>query len=550
MLDTCIMKKIVAILFLAMLSAYSYSQKKPKLVVGIVVDQMRQEYLYRFDGKFSEGGFKRLVGNGYMLKNAHYNYVPTYTGPGHASIYSGTTPAVHGIIGNDWWDKNAKKSVNCVEDDRYKAVGNPEGNGDVSPWRLLSTTITDELKLFTQKRAKVIGISMKDRGAVLPAGHMANAAYWYDSKTGKFISSTYYLTALPTWVDAFNAQKLADNYLNQTWNTLLPIAQYTESGPDESPYERKLQGAKAMFPYNLKDLRKANGDYELLVNSAMGDDLLTEFAKATLSGEQLGKDNDTDFLTISYSTPDYIGHGTGPNSVELEDTYLRLDRNIEDLLKKLDQEVGKGEYVVFLTADHAVVDVPQSLKDNKIPAGNFPLANVEAGLNDHLQKYFPGKKVIDRISNDQVFLNQELFAGDPKSSGIDLLIATELITNYLQATEGVAQVYPKAIIKQGNYSEGGTKGMIIRGYNFKRSGDIIYQLEPGWITGGGPQGTTHGSSYTYDTHVPILFYGSGIKQGSSSQYHTITDIAPTLSVLLQIKFPSGCTGQPVSEMLD
>lgn len=550
MLDTCIMKKIVAILFLAMLSANSYSQKKPKLVVGIVVDQMRQEYLYRFDGKFSEGGFKRLVGNGYMLKNAHYNYVPTYTGPGHASIYSGTTPAVHGIIGNDWWDKNAKKSVNCVEDERHKAVGNPEGNGDVSPWRLLSTTITDELKLFTQKRAKVIGISMKDRGAVLPAGHMANAAYWYDSKTGKFISSTYYLTALPTWVDAFNAQKLPDNYLNQTWNTLLPIAQYTESGPDESPYERKLQGAKAMFPYNLKDLRKANGDYELLVNSAMGDDLLTEFAKATLSGEQLGKESDTDFLTISYSTPDYIGHGTGPNSVELEDTYLRLDRNIEDLLKKLDQEVGKGEYVVFLTADHAVVDVPQSLKDNKIPAGNFPLANVEAGLNDHLQKYFPGKKVIDRISNDQVFLNQELFAGDPKSSGIDLLIATELITNYLQATEGVAQVYPKAIIKQGSYTEGGTKGMIIRGYNFKRSGDIIYQLEPGWITGGTPQGTTHGSSYTYDTHVPILFFGAGIKQGSSSQYHTITDIAPTLSVLLQIKFPSGCTGQPVSEMLD
>jgi len=551
LLDTCIMKKIVSILFLAMLSANSYSQKKPKLVVGIVVDQMRQEYLYRFDAKFSEGGFKRLVGNGYMLKNAHYNYVPTYTGPGHASIYSGTTPAVHGIIGNDWWDKNVKKSVNCVEDERYKAVGNPEGNGDVSPWRLLSTTITDELKLFTQKRAKVIGISMKDRGAVLPAGHMANAAYWYDSKTGKFISSTYYLTALPTWVEAFNSQKLADNYLNQTWNTLLPIAQYTESGPDESPYERKLQGAaKAMFPYNLKDLRKANGDYELVVNSAMGDDLLTEFAKATVNGEQLGKDNDTDFLTISYSTPDYIGHGTGPNSVELEDTYLRLDRNIEDLLKKLDQEVGKGEYVVFLTADHAVVDVPQSLKDNKIPAGNFQLANVEAGLNDHLQKYFPGKKVIDRISNDQVFLNQELFAGDPKSSGIDLLIASELITNYLQATEGVAQVYPKAIVKQGNYNEGGTKGMIIRGYNFKRSGDIIYQLEPGWITGGGPQGTTHGSSYTYDTHVPILFYGAGIKKGSSSQYHTITDIAPTLSVLLQIKFPSGCTGQPVSEMLD
>lgn len=550
MSETCIMKKFTFIPFLAILSLNGYAQTKPKLVVGIVVDQMRQEYLYRFESKFSEGGFKRLIGNGYMLKNAHYNYVPTYTGSGHASIYSGTTPAVHGIIGNDWWDKNAKKSVNCVEDERYKPVGNPDGNGDVSPWRLLSTTITDELKLITQKRAKVIGISMKDRGAVLPAGHMANAAYWYDNKTGKFISSTYYLSALPTWVETFNSQKLADTYLNQTWNTLLPIAQYTESGTDESPYERKLQGSKAVFPYNLKDLRKANGDYELLVNTAMGDDLLTEFAKATLTGEQLGKDNDTDFLAISYSTPDYIGHGTGPNSVEIEDTYLRLDRNIEDLLKKLDHEVGQGEYVVFLTADHAVADVPQSLKDNKIPAGNFQIANVENGLNDHLQKYFPGKKVIERISNDQVFLNQDLFTGDPKTSGIEMLIATELITNYLQATEGVAQVYPKAIVKQGNYTEGGTKGMIIRGYNFKRSGDIIYQLEPGWITGSSPQGTTHGSSYTYDTHVPILFYGAGIKKGSSSQYHTITDIAPTLSVLLEIKFTSGCTGQPVSEMLD
>ncbi len=550
-MHTCTMKKSLSVLSLLFFAAYTHAQTKPKLVVGIVVDQMRQEYLYRFENKFGEGGFKRLMNNGYMLTNAHYNYVPTYTGPGHASIYSGTTPSVHGIIGNDWWDKNLKKSVNCVEDDRYKPVGNPEGNGDVAPSRLLSTTITDELKLFSQKRSKVVGISMKDRGAVLPAGHMADGAYWYDSKTGKFITSTYYTATLPAWVDAFNALKLADNYIGQVWNTLLPISQYTESGPDDSPYERKLKGMpKAIFPYNLKELQKTNDGYEVLIHSAFGDDLLTELAKASIAGEQLGKDGETDFLSISYSTPDYIGHGTGPNSIEVEDTYIRLDRNIEDLLNRLDKEVGVDQYVVFLTADHAVVDVPQSLKDNRIAGGNFPLSSVEANLNDYLQKYYPGKKLIDNISNEQVFLNQDIFSGDPKTSGIDLLIATELITNYLQAIEGVAQVFPKSTIKQSSYDEGSVKGMIVRGFHFKRSGDIAYQLEPGWVSGGSIQGTTHGAAYTYDTHVPILFFGKGIRKGSSSQYHSITDIAPTLSVLLKIKFPSGSTGQPISEMID
>jgi predicted AlkP superfamily pyrophosphatase or phosphodiesterase len=545
------MKKILFLVFIAG-SLLSYSQEaKPKLVVGIVVDQMRQEYLYRFESKFGEGGFKRLAGKGFMLTNAHYNYVPTYTGPGHASIYSGTTPSVHGIIGNDWWDKGMKKSVNCVEDDRHKPVGNPEGNGDVSPWRMLSSTITDELKIGTQKRSKVIGISVKDRGAVLPAGHLADGAYWYDGKSGKFITSTYYKNTLPQWVETFNGLELADSYLNQTWNTVLPINQYTESSQDESLYERKLQGKeKPVFPYNLKELRKSNGDFDLLAATPFGDDLLTEFAKASIAGEQMGKDSDPDFLAISYSCPDIVGHAMGPNSIEIEDTYIRLDKNIEDLLKTLDKEVGENNYVVFLTADHAVAEVPQYLKDNRIPAGNFAVSPLEVSLNEFLQKYFPGKKIIEKISNDQIFLNQDLFSGDPKSAGIDLLIATELIANYLQSVEGIAQVFSKTVLKQGAYNEAGIKGMMVRGYNFKRSGDIAYQLEPNWISGGGAQGTTHGSAYSYDTHVPILFYGKGIKQGRSSSYHAIIDIAPTLSVLLKIKFPSGCTGQPISEILD
>ena len=533
-------------------SAQSSAPTKPQLVVGIVVDQMRQEYLYRFESKFGEGGFKRLMDGGFMLENVHYNYVPTYTGPGHASIYTGTTPAIHGVIGNDWYDKQLKKIVNCVEDPNQKAVGSVDGNGDVSPSRMLSSTITDELKLASQKKSKVVGISFKDRGAVLPAGHHPDGAYWYDGLTGRFITSTYYRMGLPAWLESFNNLNLADKYLSQEWKTVLPVAQYAESGTDDSPYETRLTGMdKSVFPYNLKELRKQNGDFELLAATPFGDDLLTEMAKAVIDGEALGKDEITDFLAISFSSPDIIGHRTGPNSVEIEDTYMRLDKNLEDLFKKLDKEVGQGRYLIFLTADHAVADNPQYLKDNSIPADYFRIANVEAGLSDFLEKYFPGKKVIEKISNDQLYLNQELFNGDPRTSGIDFLIATELITKYLQDTPGVAQVYSESNLRQGNFNEGGTKGMMIRGFHHKRSGDISVVLEPGWIASqGGLTGTTHGSAYTYDTHVPLLFYGTGIKKGSSSQYHPITDIAPTLSILLKIKFPSGCTGQPISELAD
>jgi predicted AlkP superfamily pyrophosphatase or phosphodiesterase len=487
--------------------------------------------------------------SGFMLTNAHYNYVPTYTGPGHASIFTGTTPSYHGIIGNDWWDKNLKKEVNCVGDDRQQPVGYPDGNGDVSPWRLLSSTITDELKIATQKKAKVVGISIKDRGAVLPAGHLPDGAYWLDTKSGKFITSTYYKSELPTWVEKFNELKLADQYLNQEWRTLLPLEKYLNA--DDSPYERKFKGkSKPIFPYNLKELRKENGGYDLLSVTAFGDDLLTEMAKATIAGEQLGKDAITDFMTISFSTPDYVGHSMGPNSVELEDTYLRLDKNLEDILNYLDKEVGVGQYLVFLTADHAVAEVPQFLKDNKVPAGNFSWGNIEVALNERLQKYFPNKKIVERITNEQVYVSQDVFADDPKAAGIDLLIVTELIANYLQSIEGIAQVFTKAVIRQSAYNETGLKGMVTRGYHFKRSGDVAVQLEPSWIPSNYPTGTTHGSAYTYDTHVPILFYGSGIKKGNSANYHPITDIAPTLSLLLRIKFPSGCTGQPIKEIVE
>ncbi len=543
------MRKHLVLLFI-IFSSSVHAQDRPKLVVGIVADQMRQEYLYRFEKKFGQGGFRRLVNEGFMLKNAHYNYVPTYTGPGHASIFTGTTPAFHGIIGNDWFDKDGDKMVNCVGDERQKPVGVEQGRGAVSPWRLMTTTITDELKLATQRRSKVIGISMKDRGAVLPSGHMPDGAFWFDSPSGRFISSTFYKPGLPTWLDKFNSLKLPEQYISREWKTLLPIEQYEESGPDDSPYETKIKGKdqKPTFPYRMKEIRGEQTGYELLVYSPFGSELLTDLAKAAIDGEELGKDDITDFLTVSYSSPDYIGHAMGPNAVEVEDTYLRLDKNIEDLLNTLDRKVGAGNYTVFLTSDHGVADIPAELLSYKIPAGVVNQAPVLKGLNDFLKPYFGDKVIIRKISNGQIFLNHEAFLGDLKSAGVDLLLATELISQYLLSVDGISAVYTSNTLRNGDYNEGGVKGTLIRGYHHKRSGDIAVVLEPQWFEGG-ESGTTHGSPYAYDTHIPVVFYGWGIAKGSSAEYQTITDIAPTLSVLLKIKFPSGTTGRPVVKAL-
>lgn len=526
-------------------------QDAPKLVVGIVVDQMRHEYLDRFYARFGEGGFKRMIEKGFEVRNGHYNYYPTVTGPGHASVYTGSTPAIHGIVGNSWYDKDTKKSVNCVEDANYKAVGNPDGNGDVSPARLLATTVTDELKLATQDRAKVIGVSFKDRGAVLPAGHMADGAYWYDGNTGTFITSTYYVTELPGWVRDFNKLGLPDKYLNQVWNPLYPIEQYTSSGPDDTPYEELFAGMKkAAFPYDLKSLRKENGNYGLLGSTPFGNDFLTQFAKAAVTGEKMGQGQTTDFLTISYSSTDAIGHQRGPNAVEVEDMYLRLDKNIADLLTFLDQKVGQGKYLVFLTADHAVSNVSQELIDKRVPAGYFNSGEMRSGLTSYLHKFFPDKDLIETISNNQIIFNSDLFDTNPRNSGIDFLIASELISKYLMDLDGIAHVYTESVLRNASYDEGGVKGMVVRGYHPTRGGNVVYVLEQGWLSSGDKQGTSHGSPYTYDTHVPMLFYGAGIKPGSSVRYHPITDIAPTISMMLRIKFPSGCTGQPIPELFE
>ena len=327
---------------------------RPKLVVGIMVDQMRWDYLYRFYERYGNNGFKRMLNEGFSCENAYINYVPSVTGIGHSTVYTGSVPAIHGITGNDWIIQATGKSMYCSEDSSVKTVGsNTEDVGKMSPKNLLVTSMTDELRLATNFRSKVIALASKDRGAILPGGHTANAAYWYDAKSGNWVTSTYYMNELPAWLTRFNEQRLPEKYLKQDWNTLYPIETYIQSSKDNAPYEGKFPGTESpTFPVKTSEMLSRGPG--LLTSTPYGSTVTLELAKAAIDNEKLGEDAVTDFLAISVSSPDYIGHQFGPNSVEVEDTYLRLDRDLAALFNHLDTKVGKGNYTVFLTADHAV----------------------------------------------------------------------------------------------------------------------------------------------------------------------------------------------------
>lgn len=385
--------------------------QKPKLVVGIIIDQMRYDYLYRYYSKYSNGGFKKLMMGGFNCRNTNYNNGPTYTGPGHASVYSGTTPSQHGIIGNDWYVRQTGKTIYVTDDSTVSTVGSSNNAvGKMFPANMLATTVTDELRLSTNKKSKVIGIALKDRAAILPAGHLANAAYWFDSQTGNFVSSTFYMNGLPQWMENFNDKHLTQKYLSQKWNTLLPINQYAESAADDNAYEGKYPGEnKPVFPHDLSKMWKPN-DFDIIRSTPFGNTLTKDAAIAVIEGEKLGKGTATDFIAISFSSTDYIGHKMGPQSIEVEDTYLRLDRDLAELLSYLEKNYGKDGFLLFLTADHGAAYVPAQLKDDHIPAGYFLRIRMLDSLKTFLNNsYGNGNWVISYI-NQQVYLNHELIS--------------------------------------------------------------------------------------------------------------------------------------------
>lgn len=536
------MKKSIVLLILFVISNLT-AQQRPKLVVGIVVDQMKMEYLYRFSDDFSPNGFKRLMNNGYTFQNMHYNYVPTYTAPGHASIYTGTTPSTHGIVGNEWFSRTLGKQMYCTDDASVKTVGDGTvDEGEMSPKNLQSTTITDEVRMATNFQGKVIGMSLKDRGAILPAGHFANWAFWY-SKTGSFISSTFYGEKLPEWVSEFNNEKNYLKYINKGWDLYKPVSTYNESLPDDNPYEGKLYGSSApVFPYDLKTMYEKN-DAGILRSTPYGNDLLADFAKKAIEKEELGKDNITDFLTVSFSSTDYVGHLLGPRSMELQDTYLRLDQTIADFLAYLDKTVGKNNYLLFLTADHAGAENVIYLKDRKYDVDNYPSKDFRKSLQDFSVKTF-GVDLLLNYSNFNVFFNKQII----KDKGLDLVKVKQVFKDFLILLPQVKKVYTEEEIL-ANSGNDYYLNFVAKGYDVTQDGDIVLIGKPGVIEYL-PTGTSHGTAYTYDTHVPAIFYGWHIKKGESYDKKAITEIAPTIAQKIKVTFPNGTEAKVMQEVLD
>jgi hypothetical protein len=521
----------------------------PKLVVGIVVDQMCYEYLYRYQSKFSKNGFGKILRSGTNCRNTQYNYVPTFTGPGHASIYTGTTPSNHGIVANDWYDRNTGLTINCVDDSTVYGVGTHSIEGECSPHFLKANTITDQLKL-TYPAAKVIAMSIKDRGAILPGGHLSDGSYWFDYSTGSFVTSTFYKKELPLWVAGFNDKKYPETFLEKSWNTLLPIGEYTESGPDNSPYEELLIGKKTpTFPYDLKAMCNGKKDFHLFTSTPFANTYLTDFAIASIYNEMLGQDGQTDFLCISYSSPDIIGHAFGPQSIELEDTYLRLDLELARLIKKLEDQVGKDQFLLFLTADHAVVPVPQFLIDQQLPGGYVFKEKNRIELEKDVRAEF-GADLINRDINNNIYLDHETidFLKINKAE-VERFIATRVAK-----WEGVKSVFTSAELSNSS-ADNGWRDMMRDGYVPNVSGDVLYMLEPGYLpktadSESARRGTSHGSAFGYDTHVPLLWYGKNVKSQEIFRRVNITDITATLVHILNLQKPNAATGEPILELLE
>lgn len=542
------MKKIKVISFLSMAllgcgtasaqQSNAAAIERPKLVVGIVVDQMRWDYLYRYQKRYTDGGFKRLLGEGFSCENTMIPYVPSVTAIGHTCIYTGSVPSIHGIAGNNFV-KDGKK-VYCTDDDSVKPVGTTSVAALMSPRNLWVSTIGDEMKIASNGRAKVVGVALKDRASILPAGHNPNGAFWFDDQTGCFITSSYYMDRLPKWVEAFNDKRLPEQYLSQKWNTLYPKNTYTESTTDENEYENGIrEGVKATLPLNLPELYKKYG-YGIIRNTPFGNSLTLDMAKAAIDGEQLGADDETDLLAVSCSSTDYIGHQVGTHAIETEDTYLRLDKAIADFLTYLDSKVGKGNYLVFLSADHGAMNNAAFLQDRRIPAGSWDASATAKKLNHVLAKEYPeAGDIVKTVMNYQVFFNRDVI----KSKQLDFDNIKQTVVNVLKEDPSVLYACDMAKASTESIPEE-VKSRIINGYNRERSGDVVIILKPNFYAHG-MKGTDHGAWNSYDTHIPLVFMGWGIKHGATTKQTFMTDIAPTIAAMLHVQAPNGCVGNSI-----
>ncbi len=535
------MKKLLLIALCISCSPLFSPAQKPKLVVGIMIDQMRWDYLYRYQERYCAGGFKRLLNEGFSCENTFIPYTPTYTAPGHACVYTGSVPAFHGIAGNNWYSKELRRSVYCTEDDSVQTVGSNSKAGKQSPKNMWANTVSDELRLSNNFRSKTIAIAIKDRGSILPGGHTANGSYWFDNSVGGFITSTFYADALPQWVIDFNAKALPDAYLKQGWKTLYPINTYVQSTADQKPYEDALPGEDNTFDHTTENIN--TGKYESFKHTPGANTYTFEMAKAAIKAEDLGKGAFTDLLAVSFSATDYAGHKFGPNSIEIEDMYLRFDKDLSQFLTYLDANIGKGKYLIFLTADHGVAHIPGFAKEQKIPAGAVGNAVIARQLNDSIKKDFGLSNVIESVMNYQLYLNETALQNWKQ----DRRILKDYIIQKLLQHPGISHAFDLSTLRSFPLPQK-VQHMVANGYNQKRSGDIQFIFKPQWFDGSS-RGTTHGVWNPYDSHIPLLWFGAGIKKGKLHREVYMTDIAPTLAAILNIQAPNASIGNVIEEVL-
>lgn len=508
-------------------TAVDAGHKKPRLVVGIVVDQMRWDYLRRYEARYGQEGFGRLQREGFSFDDCRINYLPAVTAAGHAALFTGSVPALNGIVGNDFYVEGTL--TYCTSDPTVCGVGTASAQGAMSPRHLLPTTVTDELRMATHFRSRVIGVSLKDRAAILPAGHAANAAYWYDTDSMRFVTSSYYMERLPEWVMRFNQTHLATGYLAGQGELLYPAHTYYQSEPIDTLSELYVGGDIRYTP--------AGNTYTL------------DMACAAIEGEQLGKGSDLDFLTINLASTDYIGHSYGPDSPWVEDAYLRLDRDLATFLHRLDELVGRGQYLLFLTADHGGSHNVLYRQRHRLPSMLYEPEKVQASLDSLLWRLDPkadGVRLVRSMNAYQVHLDDRRL----DSLQIDLTAAIAAVCRYLESQPWMAYAFD--LRHMPDYVPEPIRQMAVNGYNPQRGGDIQLILQSGATKAYKPgalrlKGAEHAVWNPDDTHIPFILMGCGIRPGADGQVCYITDIAPTISMLLGIQRPSAAVGQSLLE---
>jgi predicted AlkP superfamily pyrophosphatase or phosphodiesterase len=530
-------------------AASARAQAHPRLVVVIVVDQFRYDFLERFGDLFTPGGFRRLMSRGALFTNANFDYTPTYTGPGHAAVFTGSVPAQNGIVGNSWFDREAGRERAMVSDSASRVVTNTglsTRTSAPSPRILIGATIGDQLRLANNFASKVIAMSYKDRSAVLPGGRRPNGAFWFDTSTGTFISSDYYFKELPDWVKRFNTTVRPDKFFGATWDRVLPASTYRRSQTEYLPVQRSPLGQK--FPYVVNGGQEQPGPrfYNAFEYTPFACEYLADFAKAAIESESLGSDEFPDLLSISFSAPDLIGHSYGPDSQEVEDTFIRLDRVIAGLLDAIDRRVGLANTIIAVTGDHGVSPVPEYLQSLGFEAGRIADGDVINAANQALTARFGDGKWVLALVNDQLHLDHKLMAERQADAAEAERIAGQAA---LERVPGIADFFTRTQIIEGRMPNGPIARRVMNGFHRARSGDVWLITKPFTFFAEGPIATTHGSPYNYDTHVPVIIFGAGVHAGRYDVECSPSDIAPTLAALLGIEPPPNRTGRVLVEAI-